>query len=83
VSENALFHGYSRAHLEPFDDSERMSTACACGVDIVSATSDPDDVRVAVASHNETPRHTEWRAVQALKEPTRRGPCICKGGAAA
>jgi hypothetical protein len=55
-----------------------VHTPCACGVEIIAISSDEDDLRIAVASHNDLPRHREWRAVQALKRPTR-GPCICKG----
>jgi len=59
--------------------SEFVWETCACGVRIVSASPDEDDVRIAVASHNETPRHLEWRAVEDLRRKSK-GPCICKGG---
>ena len=56
-------------------------TECACGGDIVSVSPDEDDVRIAVASHQEKPQHSEWSAVQTLKDLRRpNGPCICKGG---
>lgn len=55
---------------------------CACGVNVVSISADEDDIRVAVAAHNDLPAHQQWRAVQVLKNKGRRhqGPCICKGG---
>ena len=60
--------------------SSFVHTPCACGVDIIAVSLDEDDVRIAVASHNDLPAHVEWRAVQDLKRGRTRGPCICKGG---
>lgn len=67
--------------------SEWVSTPCACGVDIVSASPDEDEVSVALAAHNCTPWHRRYRAALDLERAndeldTRRGPCICKGGPA-
>ena len=53
---------------------------CACGVEVIAVSDDEDDVRIAVASHNDLPRHREWRAVEDLRRRATRGPCICKGG---
>jgi hypothetical protein len=56
-----------------------VHTPCACGVEIIAVSDDEDDVRVAVAAHNDHPKHREWRAVQELTSwRTEKGPCICR-----
>ena len=56
-----------------------VHTPCACGVEIIAVSDDEDDVRVAVAAHNDHPRHREWRAVQDLTSwREKKGPCICR-----
>lgn len=60
--------------------SSFVHTQCACGVEIIAVSLDEDDVRIAVASHNDLPKHREWRAVQQLQRKAKRGPCICRGG---
>ena len=69
------------------DVSEFVSTPCACSVDIVSVSLDPDDVAIALADHNEAPWHRAYRhraEADRLDDSVqmRRGPCICKGGEA-
>ena len=56
-----------------------IHTRCACGMEIIAVSADEDDIRIAVAAHNDLPKHTEWRAVQELQRKPRRGKCICRG----
>lgn len=66
--------------------SEFVSMPCACGVEIVSASRDEDEVRVAVEAHNDSPWHEAYRFINRVSEDAssrgRGGPCICKGGPA-
>ena len=74
MTERALFHAYR--HIDGY------RAACACGVDIYAERGDEVSVTAAIAAHNATPLHLQWRewqdAVKALQRPTR-PPCPCHG----
>lgn len=75
MTERELFAAYRKA--------DAYEAECACG-DLIKAPSS-EQVEDAIAFHNESTVHQQWRewqeAVLALKRPPRK-PCPCHGEAA-
>lgn len=72
MTEDVLFQAYRNA--------EGYSTDCACGDVVVSQFGSEAAVAEAIALHQESAVHQQWRqwqeAVIALQRPTRH-PCPC------